>query len=196
MIKARNDRQAFSVVRGFSGATVLLTGATGERDQLNCYSSQIQALQIRQEPSVILLNQCCLQVMSASWFWSLSFVIVPKWRRWSQFQSRILLDELNYPRLLKLDDPLISFTARTCSMIESEHGLLYLQVYLVIRASVDRQGCLVSPESRLRAMLRGAEFAHLHKQTNSILARISVISADLTLPGLGLSEEEALQLKL
>ena len=71
---------------------------------------------------------------------------------------------------------------------------LGLQVALVIRDSKDRNGKLVKAEDRLQKLLRGPEFQHLHKQMDSILARIQVVSADLATPGFGLSEVERKQL--
>lgn len=72
----------------------------------------------------------------------------------------------------------------------------HLQAYLIIRPTKDREGMLITPEARLEALLKGPEFAHLHKQKDSMIDRISIISADMTMPGLGMSEEETLRLKM
>ena len=69
-------------------------------------------------------------------------------------------------------------------------------MYLIIRPSKDRQGLLVTPEARLEGLLRGPEFAYLHKQKDNMTSRISVISADMTMPGFGMSEEESLRVRM
>lgn len=71
-----------------------------------------------------------------------------------------------------------------------------MQVYLVIRGSTTRNGTAVSAEDRLRKLLAGPEFQALHSQLKSVLARIKVIAADLATPGLGLTEDDRLQLCL
>lgn len=66
----------------------------------------------------------------------------------------------------------------------------------MIRPSKDRQGKYVSPTSRLEQLLKGPEFSLLQKQKERVMSRIAVISADMTEPGFGLTEEEALQLRM
>ncbi len=68
-------------------------------------------------------------------------------------------------------------------------------MFLVIRPLTDRRGKVTSPEDRLRQMLKGPEFALLHSQMDSVLARCTVIPADLSMPSLGLQQDECLNLK-
>ena len=69
-------------------------------------------------------------------------------------------------------------------------------MYVIIRSCKDRQGNYVSPINRLEALLKEPEFALLAKQKESVMSRISIIAADMTIPGFGLSEEEAHNLRM
>jgi thioester reductase-like protein len=70
-----------------------------------------------------------------------------------------------------------------------------MQVFLVIRPSKDRKNNMISPQDRLKQLLKGPEFALLHSQMESVLSRITVISADLSMPSLGLQQDDFLKLK-
>ena len=67
---------------------------------------------------------------------------------------------------------------------------------MIIRPSKDREGKIVSPVRRLEDLLRGPEFALLHKQKENLMDRITVISADMTVPGFGMSEEDTYTLRM
>jgi hypothetical protein len=69
------------------------------------------------------------------------------------------------------------------------------QVFVVIRPSTNHNGTVTSPQDRLKQLLKGPEFALLHSQMESVLSRITVIPADLSMPSLGLQQDECLNLK-
>lgn len=67
---------------------------------------------------------------------------------------------------------------------------LFLQVFLIIRGSKDRQGNYVSPQNRFDKMLQSPEMQYLAGQTENVLSRIHVVEGDLQGKNLGISDED------